>query len=154
MHQDRSMLMLCERNLNSPNLNTSMCESSLVISCAEGFFFFLCMCLCLWWLTAGSLWGARHVHLWSVATATHHHGLLHHVDAVALHQLLEQIEDLFCPGTLERKDSWSNKQNYTKSVTCKLHDHHKYEIVTWQLCLGSIFYFYVPLRSFSQRSFN
>lgn len=41
---------------------------------------------------------------------THHHRLFHHVDAVALHQLLEQIKDLFCPRTLECKDSYLKKK--------------------------------------------
>lgn len=55
--------------------------------------------------SVGSLWCARHFHLWCVTAATHHHRLFHHVDAVTLHQLLKQIEDLFCPGTLECKYS-------------------------------------------------
>lgn len=29
--------------------------------------------------------------------------LLHHVDAVALHQILKQVEDLLSPGALEGK---------------------------------------------------
>lgn len=33
-----------------------------------------------------------------------HHGLLHHVDAVALHQVLQKVEDLLCSGALEGKN--------------------------------------------------
>lgn len=46
-----------------------------------------------------------------MTAAIHHHRFFHHVDAVTLHQLLEQIEDLFCPGTLECKDPWVDNQN-------------------------------------------
>lgn len=39
-----------------------------------------------------------------VAVPGDHHGLFHHVDAVALHQLLQQVEDFFCSGALEGKN--------------------------------------------------
>lgn len=68
------------------------------------------MCVCVTWLTVGCLWRVWHVSLWRVALAGPHHGLLHHVDAVALHQLLEQSEELVRLGALERKDSWGNQR--------------------------------------------
>lgn len=38
-----------------------------------------------------------------------HHGLLHHTDAVAVHHLLQHVEDLLGPSTFEGKNTWTHK---------------------------------------------
>lgn len=62
-------------------------------------------------LTVGGLRGARQVQLRGVAVACDDDGLLHHVDAVALHELLQQVEDLLCTGALEGKDTCRNRES-------------------------------------------
>lgn len=57
-----------------------------------------------WALTGGALGAAGQLPLRGVAAPGDPHGLLHHVDAVALHQLLQQVEDLLCSGALEGKN--------------------------------------------------
>lgn len=57
-------------------------------------------------LTSG-LWGpSRQVQLWRVAAPRDDDGLLHHIDAVTLHEVLQQVEDVLCPRALECKDAW------------------------------------------------
>ena len=68
------------------------------------------MCVSVYWgtkdrgfLTVGRLGGAREVAVGRVAVAGDDDRLLHHVDAVALHQILKEVEDFLGPGALERK---------------------------------------------------
>lgn len=68
----------------------------------------LCLCVQAWrprrgLLTIGRLGGPRKAELSWVAVAGDDDRLLHHVDAVALHQILKQVEDLLSPGALEGK---------------------------------------------------
>lgn len=70
-----------------------------------------CMCVCTGvlrrcgggLLTTGRLGGPREVELSRVAVAGDDDWLFHHIDAVALHQILEEIEDFLGPGTLKCK---------------------------------------------------
>lgn len=57
-------------------------------------------------LTIGRLGGPREAELSRVAVAGDDDRLFHHVDAVALHQVLKQVEDLLGPGALEGKYPW------------------------------------------------
>lgn len=54
-------------------------------------------------LTTGRLGGPREVKLSRVAVAGDDDRLFHHIDAVALHQILEEVEDFLGPGALECK---------------------------------------------------
>lgn len=55
----------------------------------------------------GGLWGpSRQVQLWRVAAPCDDDWLLHHIDAVTLHEVLQQVEDVLCPRALECKDAW------------------------------------------------
>lgn len=68
------------------------------------------LCLCVHWgaeerglLTTGRLGGPREVKLSRVAVAGDDDWLFHHIDAVALHQILEKVEDFLSPGALKCK---------------------------------------------------
>lgn len=54
-------------------------------------------------LTSGRLGGPREVELSRVAVASDDDWLFHHIDAVALHQILKEVEDFLGPGALECK---------------------------------------------------
>ena len=54
-------------------------------------------------LTIGRLGGPREVELSRVTVAGDDDWLFHHIDAIALHQILKQVEDLLGPGALERE---------------------------------------------------
>lgn len=75
-----------------------------------------CACVCMYvrtcapgtrmgLLTTGRLGRPWEVELSWVAVAGDDDWLFHHVDAVALHQILKQVEDFLGPGTLECKYS-------------------------------------------------
>lgn len=74
-------------------------------TCVYWMFVCVCVFIFVFVLTVGCLWGARHVYLSCVSAAGHDHRLLHHIDTVALHQLLEEVEDLLRTRTFKRKDS-------------------------------------------------
>ena len=56
------------------------------------------------------------------------HGLLHHTDAVAVHHLLQHVEDLLSTGTLEGKDPCQAQAN-TVSI------HRKLILVSSHFCI-------------------
>lgn len=56
-------------------------------------------------LTVRRLGGPREVELGWVAVAGDDDWLFHHIDAVALHQILKEVEDFLSPGALECKYS-------------------------------------------------
>lgn len=68
-----------------------------------------CVCACVLGchergpLTIGRLRGPREVELRWVAVAGDDDRLFHHIDAVALHQILKEVEDFLSPGALECK---------------------------------------------------
>ena len=48
------------------------------------------------------------------------HGLLHHADAVAVHHLLQHVEDLLGAGALEGKDPWGrNTRRHKGGVSAR-----------------------------------
>lgn len=61
-------------------------------------------------LTAGRLWGSGQLTLSRVTAPSDDDWLLHHVDAVTLHQVLQQVKYLLCSGTLEGKDPCANRK--------------------------------------------
>lgn len=70
----------------------------------------VCACVCVYWgpeeralLTVGRLGGPREVNLSWVAVAGNDDWLFHHIDAVALHQILKEVEYFLGPGALECK---------------------------------------------------
>lgn len=74
--------------------------------------FWACACahVCVYWgaeeralLTVWRLGGPREVDLGWVAVAGNDDWLFHHIDAVALHQILKEVEDFLGPGALECK---------------------------------------------------
>lgn len=55
-------------------------------------------------LTVGRLGGPGWLPLRGVTVPGDDNRLFHHVDAVTLHQVLKQVKDLLCSGTLEGKN--------------------------------------------------
>lgn len=60
-------------------------------------------------LTVGLLGAPREVKLSGMAIAGNDDWLFHYVDAVALHQILKEVEDFLGPGALECKYPWRSR---------------------------------------------
>lgn len=88
---------------------TCQLDSSLQDLC------FLGLCVCIHWglLTIGWLGGSREVKLSGVAIAGDDDRFFHHIDAVALHQILKEVEDFLSSGTLKCKYSWKGEEEMT-----------------------------------------
>ncbi len=83
-----------------------------------------CVCVCVCVLTSGSV-RCR----WKLGLQ---HRLLHHTDAVVVHDVLKLVKDILGPHTLERKYPWEEKSEVWMTTICVKKYRLRYQnVIKW-----------------------